>query len=64
MRKLLGMALVLASMTVGCESMKSKESADACGHCPGVQKMDANGACEMCHGKMVDGKCTVCNAAK
>lgn len=63
MRKFMAVGLILAGALVGCKSAKTA-SADACSHCPGVQKLDANGACEMCHGKEVAGKCSVCDAPK
>lgn len=63
MRKLFGFGLLVAGIAIGCQAKKTT-TADACSHCPGMQKADANGACEMCHGKDVNGKCTVCDAPK
>ena len=67
MRRLLVAALsAFVFMAVGCQSdggsgdkMSSKSSgdamkasADACSHCPGVQKATADGKCPMCGMKM------------
>ncbi len=51
----LGALLMVAA---GCESSNSKQgddakmmSADACPACPGVQKANADGKCDMCEAK-------------
>jgi hypothetical protein len=68
MRRLLVAALsAFVFMAVGCQSdgggdkMSGKSSgdamkasADACPHCPGVQKATADGKCPMCGMKMSD----------